>query len=177
MTPKQHPTRGIDHIGITVPDVEQATTFLQDAFGADICYDALNKQQPPQEGKQAEQQLGLKRDARIIHIRLLRIHEGPGIELFQLENTPQAPATQLADYGLQHFAIYVDDMEVAAARFQQAGGTLLSRPHALTGIEAGARNQFVYGRSPWGMIIELISYPDGIHYPQESEVYRWTPPA
>ncbi|MBE0343223.1 VOC family protein, partial [Paenibacillus sp. 28ISP30-2] len=33
----------MDHIGITVPDVEQATTFLQDAFGADICYDALNK--------------------------------------------------------------------------------------------------------------------------------------
>ncbi|WP_335338617.1 MULTISPECIES: hypothetical protein [Paenibacillus] len=23
--------------------MEQATTFLQDAFGADICYDALNK--------------------------------------------------------------------------------------------------------------------------------------
>ncbi|MDY8023772.1 hypothetical protein [Paenibacillus polymyxa] len=94
-----------------------------------------------------------------------------------MENTPQAPATQLADYGLQHFAIYVDDMEVAAARFQQAGGTLLSPPHALTGFEAGTRNQFVYGRSPWGTIIELISYPDGILYPQESEAYRWTPPA
>ncbi|WP_223264260.1 hypothetical protein [Paenibacillus sp. IHB B 3084] len=53
----------------------------------------------------------------------------------------------------------------------------MSPPHALTGIEAGARNQFVYGRSPWGTIIELISYPDGIHYPQESETYRWTPPA
>ncbi|KAF6582484.1 catechol 2,3-dioxygenase-like lactoylglutathione lyase family enzyme [Paenibacillus jamilae] len=176
MTPKQHPVRGIDHIGITVPDVEQATTFLQNAFGADICYDALNKPQPPQKGEQTEQQLGLKRGARIIHIRLLRIHEGPGIELFQLENTPQNFAIQLADYGLQHFAVYVDDMNAATARFQQAGGTLLSPPHALSGIEAGAGNQFVYGRSPWGTIIELISYPDGIRYPQESEAYRWTPP-
>ncbi|MGM1022241.1 MAG: hypothetical protein ACQEXV_17250 [Bacillota bacterium] len=41
--------------------------------------------------------------------------------------------------------------------------------------EAGARNQFVYGR-PWGTIIELISYPDGIRYPQDSKASRWTPP-
>ncbi|WP_176718194.1 hypothetical protein [Paenibacillus kribbensis] len=32
----------------------------------------------------------------------------------------------------------------------------------------------VYGRSPWGTIIELISYPDGIRYPQESEAFRPT---
>ncbi|WP_056059875.1 VOC family protein [Sphingomonas sp. Leaf230] len=33
--------RGIDHIGITVPDVEAATRFLSEAFDATIVYDTV----------------------------------------------------------------------------------------------------------------------------------------
>jgi catechol 2,3-dioxygenase-like lactoylglutathione lyase family enzyme len=33
--------RGIDHIGITVPDMEAATRFLREAFDAAIVYDTV----------------------------------------------------------------------------------------------------------------------------------------
>ena len=35
-------TRGINHIGLTVPDIEQATTFFQTALDGKIAYDSQN---------------------------------------------------------------------------------------------------------------------------------------
>ncbi|MFT7865631.1 VOC family protein, partial [Salmonella enterica subsp. enterica serovar Enteritidis] len=34
----QTTVRGIDHIGITVPDIEQATLFLEQALDARVLY-------------------------------------------------------------------------------------------------------------------------------------------
>ncbi|PAF28936.1 VOC family protein [Paenibacillus sp. 7516] len=171
-------TRGIDHIGITVPDVEQATVFLQQAFGARLVYDNITPQDPPQEGPEAERKLGLRPGAKATHIRMLSVGESASIELFQFGNTEQNDPARASDFGVQHVALYVDQMENAVKRFTEAGGELLSEPSALSGpIEGGEGNQFVYGRAPWGMLIELISYPAGIDYPQHSEDQRWTPKA
>ena len=35
--------RGIDHIGVAVPDIEAATTFLVEAFGAEVIYQSVSK--------------------------------------------------------------------------------------------------------------------------------------
>lgn len=169
-------TRGIDHIGITVPDMAQATLFLQQAFGAQLAYDHIMPDDPPQEGPEAELKLGLRSGAKVIHIRMLSLGESASIELFQYTNTAQSEPVRASDYGLQHMALYVDDMQEAARHFKEAGGVLLTEPGALSGhIEGGEGSQFVYGRAPWGMLIELISYPAGIQYPNHSEAKRWTP--
>lgn len=34
--------RGIDHIGITVPDIEKATLFFERAFGAQVLYHSVD---------------------------------------------------------------------------------------------------------------------------------------
>ncbi len=34
--------RGIDHIGITVPDIEKATQFFERAFGAQVLYHSVD---------------------------------------------------------------------------------------------------------------------------------------
>ncbi|WP_371277305.1 VOC family protein, partial [Streptomyces albidoflavus] len=39
--------RGIDHIGLTVPDLEGATRFLADALGAEVLYDTLPAHRGP----------------------------------------------------------------------------------------------------------------------------------
>lgn len=39
--------KGINHIGLTVLDIEEATTFLKEAFGAKIAYDALTYEDEP----------------------------------------------------------------------------------------------------------------------------------
>lgn len=169
--------RGIDHIGLTVPDIEEATQFFKQAFGARICYDTLTPQQPAQEGAESEQKLGLREGAKVRHIRLIQIGQGASIEMFQFENTQQRSPALAVDYGIQHMALYVEDMSEAIRHFESAGGILLSSPNPLPNVEKGEEHLFVYGRAPWGTLIELLSYPHGIDYPQTSESHRWTPPA
>ncbi|MDT3426998.1 catechol 2,3-dioxygenase-like lactoylglutathione lyase family enzyme [Paenibacillus forsythiae] len=99
---------------------------------------------------------------RIVRIRLLQFPPGPGVELFQTEHASHEPPERIADYGLQHLALYTDDIQAAAKRLEMAGGTLLSGPHPLAGIDSGQGNCGLYARTPWGMLIELIAYPAGI---------------
>ena len=63
--------RGIDHIGLTVPDIEAAATFLERAFGAVALYDVQSPSDPPMSGPDVERQLGLPRGGKIVHMRLL----------------------------------------------------------------------------------------------------------
>lgn len=50
---------GINHLGMTVPDMDEATKFFKEAFGAKIAYDGLTLADEPREGETVERQLGL----------------------------------------------------------------------------------------------------------------------
>lgn len=168
------PIRGIDHIGITVPDVEFAGKFLEDALGATTIYDVLHETDPSFEGAKTEKQLGIPSKSRIVHMRLMRIGNGPSLEIFQFANVHQHMASALSDFGYTHFALYVDDINVAVKRFSDAGGEMFSNPHELADIESGPDNRGCYGRTPWGSLIEFITYPNGIKYADPGN-RRWTP--
>lgn len=167
--------RGIDHVGVTVPDIDAATAFLEAAFGARTLYDVLPAGAEPMQGEETEQQLGLPQGARIVEMRLIRIGQSANIEMFRFENTVQGDSASLPDFGLQHVALYVDDMQAACARFRAAGGELLSDPHSLASVEDRPGNVGVYGKTPWGMLIELIDTPGGIDYPADCSLPRWKP--
>lgn len=164
--------RGIDHIGLTVPDIEEATIFFKNALNANVLYDVLPKDDKPMEGKETETQLGIPKNSKIVHMRLLEIGNGPTIEMFQFSNTLQKDTANLNDFGWQHIALYTDDIEKATEQVKLAGGELLSKPHPLANVENGPRNRGVYFKSPWGSLIELISYPDGL---KDKSLHRWTP--
>jgi len=34
--------RGMDHVGITVSDIDEATRFFSEAFGAEVIYDSVS---------------------------------------------------------------------------------------------------------------------------------------
>jgi quinol monooxygenase YgiN/catechol 2,3-dioxygenase-like lactoylglutathione lyase family enzyme len=167
--------RAIDHVGLTVPDVNEAASFFERAFDATAVYDVQPKDSKPMAGAAMEKELGLSPEAKIVHMRLLRLGNGPSLELFRIEGAPHADAAGLNDYGWTHIALYVDDIEAVAEKFKAAGGTLLSGPHGLAGVEAAENNRGLYGRAPWGGLIELIAYPSGIQYPDPQRT-RWTPP-
>jgi catechol 2,3-dioxygenase-like lactoylglutathione lyase family enzyme len=169
------PARGVDHVGLTVPDIESASRFLEAALGATTLYDLQKRTDPPMAGKDVERQLGIPPGSGVVHMRMMRVGMGPSLELFQLEAAPQRDSASLNDFGLQHVAVYVDDIEAAADRFERAGGVLLSRPHGLMGVEKGQGNAWVYGRFPWGGLLELITYPAGVSVSAGSPP-RWTPP-
>ncbi|TPW26284.1 VOC family protein [Pararhizobium mangrovi] len=169
------PFRAIDHLGVTVPDLPAAARFFEQAFGASTLYEVKTPDEEPQAGREAERQLGLTEGTKIVHMRLMRLGDGPCLELFQIADGEQRPAPQLQDLGLTHFGLYVDDMDAAIAAFENAGGELLEGPHPLAAVEDKGDNAGIYGRAPWGMLIEFLTYPDGIDYPNDAPTIRWTP--
>lgn len=169
--------RGIDHVGVTVPDLEAASRFFEDAFGAVALYDNMVRTDPPYQGKDAETTLGLEAGASVIAMRMLRLGNGPGIELFEMRVPEQRPSARASDLGLQHFAVYVDDIAAAARRFEAAGGVLLTQPKEMLGIEKGEGNAFCYGRAPWGMTIELLCWPGKAKWETTAPAERYKAPA
>ena len=117
--------RAIEHVGITVPDLEQATTFFADAFGAVKIYDMIDA---PLSGPGIESGLGVPQGATIEAIRMLRLGNGPNLELFVYSGVGQRDPVLPSDFGIQHFCVYVDDIDAAATRLEKAGATLLSAP-------------------------------------------------
>jgi catechol 2,3-dioxygenase-like lactoylglutathione lyase family enzyme len=71
--------RAIEHVGITVPDIEEATRFFVEAFGAQQLYDMLDE---PLGGPEVEAGLGIPAGAVIEVIGMLRLGNGPNLELF-----------------------------------------------------------------------------------------------
>ncbi|BDH51442.1 hypothetical protein MTP02_24530 [Streptomyces albus] len=119
--------RGIDHIGLTVPDLEAATRFLADALGAEVLYDTLPAGRGPVGGPETEQRLGVPPGTRQLAIRMLALPDGPGIELFAYDPPGRSPALP-HDLGWQHLALYVDDLDATLARAVEAGADPSPRP-------------------------------------------------
>ena len=169
--------RGLDHIGLTVPDLEAASAFLEKAFGAVRLYDNIVRTNPSYAGPEAEGVLGIVPGAAVLAMRMLRIGDGPGLELFEMRVPGQErqPAARPSDVGLQHFAVYTDDVSLTTSRFEKAGGTLLAGPNPMLGIEKGPGNGFRYGKTPWGTVVEFISYPSPLAYEKTTDRRRWKP--
>ena len=175
MTPD--PVRAIEHIGITVPSIEEASAFLVAAFGAEVVYDMRPDPDRATGGTGPDSQatLGIRPGAIWKSSQMLKIGNGPSIELFEYEDEDQRAPVIASDYGLQHFALYVDDMDAARQRVIDAGGTALAGPSLLPGLESGAGNMWLYTLAPWGSIIELVSFPTPQPYEQTTELRRWRP--
>jgi catechol 2,3-dioxygenase-like lactoylglutathione lyase family enzyme len=165
---------GIDHIGINVPDIDSATTFLQQAFGAKVIYESYSKQQPPLKLAGVEETLNVAKGTEIHACRMIKIGNGPTIELFEVHVDGQRQAIKSSDLGLQHFCVYADNIADSIERFAAAGGKMLSAPSAiLFPLEKGDRNFFCYGVMPWGTSVEFITYPNGMPYEANTKLRRW----
>jgi catechol 2,3-dioxygenase-like lactoylglutathione lyase family enzyme len=163
--------RGVDHIGITVPDIEQATAFFVDVLGCELLYE----REPPVDDAPRDR-LGVPAGSRIRAVRFLRCANGANIELFEFYSPDQREEfPRPSDVGIQHLALYVDDLDAAVEHLRLHEVNLMSGPNPLPGPEAGEDNRFIYARTPWGLTVELISYPAPMAYEKHSEAYRWRP--
>ena len=167
--------RGGDHIGFTVPDIEQAVAFFRDVIGCEVFY-RLGPFADP-EGTWMADHLNVHPRAEIPEIRLLRCGHGVNLENFQYsapEQNPAGPAN--SDVGGHHIAFYVDDMAAAVDYLRGHGVAVLGEPTVMTeGPSAG--ESWVYFLAPWGMQLELVSYPDGKAYEADYATRLWSPGA
>lgn len=166
--------RAIQHIGVTVPDLDAATQFFKDGLGAKVAYDGLTEDDEPRQGAAVERQLGLPSGAAIHKQRFLVIGAGQGLELFEISGK-QREAAGLANFGLNHISFYCDDIEGSLQRLVDAGGEALSEVHGNSRYEDSEGNGSVYVKAPWGMLIELQTIPNGHYYPDSAKAKAWTP--
>jgi catechol 2,3-dioxygenase-like lactoylglutathione lyase family enzyme len=180
VTPPSPGVRAIDHVGLTVPDIEQASAFLVAAFGAEVIYDML----PAAAAGDAEgaastpsdqARLGIRPGARWRSSRVLRLGEGASIELFDYEDPEQREPHTVADLGVTHFGVYTDDIDATRERVIAAGGRPLEGPLDLPREEAGEGNRWLYVVAPWGGVIEVVTWPSPMGYEATTDVRRWKP--
>jgi catechol 2,3-dioxygenase-like lactoylglutathione lyase family enzyme len=177
--PRSPGVRAIDHVGVTVPSIPEASAFLTEALGAEVVFDMEPEPAAGSTGPGPDDQarLGVRAGVRWKCSRLLRLGEGASIELFEYEDASQQSPPTVSDLGIQHFAVYVDDIYAARDRVVSAGGRALEGPLLLPGAESGGENRWLYTVAPWGGIIELVSYPSDQAYESTTTTRRWRPPA
>jgi catechol 2,3-dioxygenase-like lactoylglutathione lyase family enzyme len=164
--------RGIEHLGITVPDLEAATRFLVDVLGCEQFYDLGPFQA---EDDWMQRQLAVHPRTVMRRLRFFRCGHGPNLEVFEYDAPDQnRTAPRNSDVGGHHLAFYVDDFDAALAWLRRHGVEILGEPvvrHA--GPSAG--QTWVYFRAPWGLQMELVSYPGGKGYEAETSRRLWSP--
>lgn len=163
---------GTEHIGFTVPDLEQADRFFVDVIGCERVY-SLGPF--ASDGEWMAEHLNVDPRTVMRQLRFYRCGFGPNFEVFQYEPAaPPSPQPLNSDIGGHHLAFYVDDIDVATEYLrQQEGVVVLGDPTASSGPSAG--QQWVYFLSPWGMQLELVSYPDGKAYERKGGRRLWNP--
>jgi catechol 2,3-dioxygenase-like lactoylglutathione lyase family enzyme len=167
-------TRGINHIGITVPDIAAALSFLSEAFDGQLIYQSFGPQDPPRQGPDFERAVDAFPGTVVRAQAMVKIGTGPDIELFEMHGPEQTAPVRASDFGITHFALYTDDIDAAVARFQRAGGTPLTAPRAIPyATERGTGNKVCYCRTPWGTMVEFITTPDRMPYHEQTDLRRW----
>jgi catechol 2,3-dioxygenase-like lactoylglutathione lyase family enzyme len=166
--------RGTDHIGFTVPDLDEAERFLVDVLGAEPIY-TLGAKQSDDDWMAVH--IGVDPRTVIREIRFYRLGNGSNLEVFQYEpggdDIPRRSQPRNGDIGGHHLAIYVDDMDAAIAHLRAHGVEPMGEPTSSKGPAEGQR--WLYFRSPWGMQFELVSYPGGKDYERDAERKLWHP--
>jgi catechol 2,3-dioxygenase-like lactoylglutathione lyase family enzyme len=165
--------RGIDHIGITVPDVDQAVAFFQDVIG---CQEAFRFGPfADDKGTFMQDLVNVHPRAVIKQIVMMRCGQGSNIELFQYSAPEQrTEEPKNSDYGGHHIAFYVKDIAAAVAKAKADGLKTFMGPFPIK--EGPAAGQTItYVLTPWGMQLELISYPKGMVYEKGAKTRLWAP--
>lgn len=160
--------RGADHLGITVPDLDEAERFLVDVLGAQHIY-TLGAKKADDDWMAVH--IGVDPRTVIREIRFYRLGTGTNLEVFQYEprgaDEPQRAQPRNSDIGGHHIALYVDDMDAAVAHLRAHGIQPMGEPTASKSAAEG--QHWLYFRSPWGMQFELVSFPGGKAYEKDAK--------
>lgn len=149
--------RGIQHIGLTVPNAQIAAQFFIDVLG---CTELFVVGPFDVDATRAIR-YDVAPGCTLERLIMLACKSGPNLELFEYRST----GTRFApprnnEPGGHHVAFQVDDLAAAAQAVAIAGGQPCGQPNeVLAGPFAGLR--WLYVKTPWASYIEFVEFPSG----------------
>ena len=164
---------GTDHIGFTVPNLDEAVDFFVNVLGCEPFYDLGPFRDD--DGNWMETHLNVHPRTVMSRLKFLRCGHGSNFEIFEYEAPDQVLSQpRNSDIGGHHLAFYVSDMNVAVRYLEERGVRILGAPTVRTaGPNAG--QTWVYFLTPWGMQLELVSFPEGKGYEKTTSSRLWHP--
>jgi glyoxylase I family protein len=157
-----------DHVGVTVPDLEEATQFFVDVLGCEYIY-SLGPLKD--DGDWMSEHLGVHPRAAVPENRFFRCGGQTIFEVFQYTSPEQRTTVpKNSDVGGHHLALYVDELDRAVEYLRSRGVAVLGEPTASKGHNLGQR--WVYFLAPWGLQLELVSYPNGKAFDRQQTAVR-----
>jgi methylmalonyl-CoA/ethylmalonyl-CoA epimerase len=138
MSLPSHLFTAIDHVGIAVPDLDEAIAFYRDTFGMEAVHEETNTEQGVREAMVA---VG---------------DSGSCIQLL----APLSPESTIAKFldrsgpGIQQLAFRVEDIDAVSAVLRERGLRLLyDEPRRGT---SGSRINFIHPKDAGGVLVELV---------------------
>ncbi|CAM4163684.1 methylmalonyl-CoA epimerase [Janibacter anophelis] len=128
----------IDHVGVAVPDLDEAITFYRDTLGMELAHEETNEEQGVREA-------------------MMRVGDsGSCIQLL----APLSPESTIAKFldrngqGIQQLAYRVDDIDAVCATLRERGLRLLyDTPKRGT---SNSRVNFIHPKDARGILVELV---------------------
>jgi len=128
----------IDHVGIAVPDLDEAIAFYRDTYGMRVLHEETNEEQGVREAM-----VGVGSSGSCIQL-LAPLSESSTIAKFLDRNGP----------GIQQLAYRVEDVDKVSHVLRERGvRTLYDEPRRGT---AGSRINFLHPKDAGGVLVELV---------------------
>jgi methylmalonyl-CoA/ethylmalonyl-CoA epimerase len=139
----EHLFIAIDHVGVAVPDLDEAIAFYRDAFGMQVTHEETNEEQGVREAMVAVGDSGSS-------IQLLApLNEQSTIAKFLDRSGP----------GMQQLAYRVTDLDQVSAVLRERGLRLLyDAPRRGT---SNSRVNFIHPKDAGGVLVELVEPAEG----------------
>ena len=128
----------IDHVGVAVPDLDEAIAFYRDSYGMELAHEETNEEQGVREA-------------------MMRVGDsGSCIQLL----APLSPESTIAKFldrngqGIQQLAYRVEDIDAVCATLRERGLRLLyDTPKRGT---SNSRVNFIHPKDAGGILVELV---------------------
>jgi catechol 2,3-dioxygenase-like lactoylglutathione lyase family enzyme len=167
-------SKGVEHLSLTVADLDEASSFFEGFFGCERLYDMG----PFSDRRGPFMRRFANADVRSI-VHRMRVLRSPflNLELFEATYPGQRRLwPHLLDIGGWHLAGYVDDMDAAIAYMEEQDVYILGTGKKPTsGPETGEASFACHCMTSWGFHFELLTYPQGRAYMADFDTALWNP--
>ena len=128
----------IDHVGVAVPDLDEAIAFYRDSYGMELAHEETNEEQGVREA-------------------MMRVGDSGSCIQLLAPLTPESTIAKFLDrsgQGMQQLAYRVKDIDAVCATLRERGLRLLyDTPKRGT---SNSRVNFIHPKDARGILVELV---------------------